>query len=53
VRFTQKNEQAQQEQKQIKVTVDGCPVKLTFAPKPEKTALEDIKRMILTGMQNV
>jgi hypothetical protein len=51
--FPKQEEQISKEQTQIRLTVDGCPVKLNFAPKSEKAAIEDIKRMILTGMPKV
>ena len=39
------------ENKQIKMTVDGCSVKINFIPQNEKaTKMESVKRMILNGL---
>jgi len=37
------------EYKQINITVNGCKVRLNFPVKPEGSALNDIKQMMLSG----
>ena len=38
------------ENKQLHCIVNGCKVKLNFPAKPEGSAVNDIKRMILSGV---
>jgi hypothetical protein len=40
-------------EKQVRLVVDGCAVKLSFAPRAEGERIEVIKKMILGGMARV
>ena len=39
--------------KQMRLYVDGCNVKLSFAPQRNSSNIEQIKKMILSGMARV
>ena len=41
---------AMKENKQLYFIVNGCKVKLNFPAKPESSAVNDIKRMMLGGV---
>ena len=37
----------------IHMEVDGCSISVFFIPREESNALEDIKRMILSGLSSL
>jgi hypothetical protein len=38
---------------QINTVVNGCRIRLNFAPTPDGDRISDIKRMILSGLSNL